>query len=400
MSPKTHKKYDICVIGGAGHIGLPLGITFANSGFKTTLLDINKEGLQKIKDGKMPFKEESGEKELKKALLSKKLSTSTSPEVICDCDIIVVVIGTPVDEYLNPDFRGIIRLVDTYIPHFKDGQTLILRSTVLPGTSEKIQNYLYQKGKKISVAFCPERIIQGKALIELKEAPQIISAFSETTLKKVEKIFKKITKKKIIKLKPIEAELAKLYSNAWRYISFAVANQFYMISKDHDLDYVKIHEAMTEDYPRNNGLPMPGFAAGPCLFKDTMQLSAFAHNNFFLGHSAMLINEGLPAFIVNKLKQKHNLRDKKIGILGMAFKANNDDPRDSLAYKLKKIAHTECKEVFCHDIYIKDQDFHSLEKVLEKSDIIILATPHNEYKRIDPKKYPKKTFIDIWSFWN
>ena len=114
----------------------------------------------------------------------------------------------------------------------------------------------------------------------------------------------------------------------------------------------------------------------------------------------MLINEGLPAFIINQLKLSHNLKNTKIGILGMAFKANNDDPRDSLAYKLRKIALTECDNVFCHDVYIKDPNFHPMETVIKESDIIILATPHKEYGLINTKRYPKKTFIDIWNFWN
>ena len=135
----------------------------------------------------------------------------------------------------------------------------------------------------------------------------------------------------------MEAELAKLFSNAWRYITFAVANQFYMIAEENGLDYKKIDYAMRKDYPRNTNMPTPGFAAGPCLFKDTMQLSAFARNSFFLGHSAMLVNEGLPQFIIEQLKQISNLSKKTIGILGMAFKANNDDSRASLSFKLKKL---------------------------------------------------------------
>lgn len=425
--------YDLCIIGGAGHVGLPLGVAFANKGVKTVLLDINKAALGKIKAGVFPFMEENGSGELKAALKKKNLFVSQFPSVISQSRHIVLVIGTPVDEYLNPDFTGIIKTIDSYFSRFKDGHVLILRSTVYPGTSERIQRYFLERGKKVRVAFCPERILQGKAFEELRDLPQIVSAFDQKTYDEAAKLFQKLSDKKVVELKPKEAELAKLFANAWRYIKFAVGNQFFMIAEDHDLDYHKIYKATVQDYPRYQDLAPPGFAAGPCLLKDTMQLAAFNNNNFFLGHSAMLINEGLPSYLMKKMKRafsdhptaknpnlkpfigvaaestladlvkkldhNHGLRSKTVGILGMAFKANSDDPRDSLSYKLRKIAQAECREVLCHDVYIKDPTFHPVETVLAKSDIVILATPHREYKSIDPKKYPNKRFVDVWNFW-
>lgn len=423
------KKYDLCIIGGAGHVGLPLGVFFARKRVKTVLLDINTEWLKKIESGVFPFKEKDGDEELKKALRLGTLSTSSKPNVISQSDFILLVIGTPVDEYLNPDFNGLVRMIDKFFPYFKNGQTLILRSTVYPGTSERIQSYFSERGKKIGVAFCPERIVQGKSLEELKKLPQIISGFDAKTIEKVKSLFKKITSKSIIETRPIEAELAKLFSNSWRYIKFAVANQFFMIASDHNLDYHKIYAAMVKDYARNKDLPSPGFAAGPCLLKDTMQLAAFNNNNFFLGHSAMLVNEGLPNYLVQNLKRNksgtdrvkfgmpvladaksfdhilkqvssiHDLKHKTVGILGMAFKANSDDSRDSLSYKLRKIAQTEAKKVLCHDSHIKDDSFSDLNTVLREADIIILAAPHKEYRKINPQKYSGKEFLDIWNFW-
>jgi UDP-N-acetyl-D-mannosaminuronic acid dehydrogenase len=221
----------------------------------------------------------------------------------------------------------------------------------------------------------------------------------------------------------MEAELAKLFSNTWRYITFAIGNQFYMTAADHGLNYHNIYKAMVTDYERNKDLPRPGFAAGPCLLKDTMQLAAFNNNNFFLGHAAMLVNEGFPSYIIEKLlKAVPDLHNKTIGILGMAFKAESDDARDSLSYKLKKIAATKCRAVLCHDFYVKDASFSSLEDTLEKSDILILGAPHKDYAKIDIAKYKNKIlggpeiklvssnnlessnknnklFVDVWNFW-
>lgn len=392
--------YDICIIGGAGRVGLPLGVSFANKNFKTILFDINKEALDKIQNGSFPFREKDAEIYLNNALESKNLFFSNSPEVISNSKNIIIIIGTPIDQHLNPSFDSFLRIIRDYSKYFVDDQILILRSTIYPGVSEKIKNFFDRMKKKVNVAFCPERIVEGMAFDEIANLPQIISAFDDDTLNKVEALFKKITTKEIVKLNPIEAELAKLFSNAWRYIKFAVANQFFMIAEDYDLDYLKIDKAMKAGYKRNEDLPSPGFAAGPCLFKDTMQLAAFHRNNFFLGHAAMLLNEGLPNFIIHKLKRKLNLQDKVIGILGMSFKADCDDIRDSLSVKLKKIAEIESKEVLCHDFYIKSNEpsFISLEELLERADILILATPHKEYKKINLSEHKNKIIIDIWGF--
>ena len=394
-------KYELCIIGGAGHVGLPLGVSFANGGVKTVLLDINKEALEKIQSGTFPFKERGGEEALKEALQSGNICTTDASEVIADSKYILIVLGTPIDEYLSPEFGGIMRALDRYGDCFRDGHIIILRSTVYPGTTEKIQNYFLEKGKKIKVAFCPERITQGYAIEEIKVLPQIVSAFDDDTLKEVSALFQKITSAKIISVKPIEAELAKLFTNAWRYIRFAVANQFFIIAQENGLDYQHIERAMKEDYARNKDLPSPGFTAGPCLLKDTMQLAAFTNNNFWLGHAAMLVNEGLVNHVIKGLKREYanSLKDKTVGILGMAFKANSDDHRDSLSYKLRKIAHVECKEVLCSDPYVKNEQFVSIDHVLKHSDIIILAAPHAEYAGINPKDYPRVRFVDIWNFW-
>ena len=397
---KELTKHDACIIGGAGHIGLPLGVVLALNGVKTVLFDINKESLRQIKSGIFPFKERDGAKGLKEALSKKTLFVSSVPEAITQSRFVFLVVGTPIDEYLNPHITGIFKVLDNYFDYFRDGQILILRSTIYPNTSERIQRYFEERKKKVHVAFCPERIVEGNALHELQNLPQIISAFDSKTLGVVRDLFGKLTKRKIIAVKPIEAELAKLFCNAWRYIHFSIANQFFMIASDHGLNYSTIHKAMVEDYERNKDIPRPGFAAGPCLLKDTMQLAAFNNNNFFLGHTAMLVNEGLPSHILHKLSQEFpDLKKKTIGILGMAFKADSDDHRDSLSFKLKKIAETKCKKVLCHDFYIKNSSFHSLPNVLRQADIIILAAPHTQYKSIDFKKYKNKKIVDIWDFW-
>jgi UDP-N-acetyl-D-mannosaminuronic acid dehydrogenase len=197
-----------------------------------------------------------------------------------------------------------------------------------------------------------------------------------------------------IELQPEEAELAKLFTNTWRYIKFAAVNQFYMLADSRGLDFERIRRGLVQDYPRAADMPSAGFAAGPCLLKDTMQLAAFSDNTFALGHSAMLVNEGLPLYIVSKLAEEHPLTDLTVGILGAAFKAGSDDIRSSLAYKLKRLLSFKAGRVLMTDPYVTvDADLVPLEQVLEESDVLIVATPHPEYRSVRTDK----PVADVWN---
>lgn len=385
---------NITIVGGCGHVGLPLSVVFANKGKRVCILDINKEAIDLINKGKVLFKDYKLEEYLKDALDSNSIMATDDPSFITKSEIIVMIIGTPVDDHLNPKLSDLLNVVNKYLKYFKNGQLIILRSTVYPGTTEIINNLLKENRLEIDIAFCPERIAQGNSIIELGKLPQIISSFTIGGLNKSRKLFELITND-IIELEPIEAELAKLFTNTWRYINFATANQFYMVANDLGLDFYRIYNAMTYNYPRTKGFPTAGFAAGPCLFKDTMQLASFYKNNFFLGHSAMLINEGLPNYLVGKLKQKHKLKKLVIGILGMTFKANSDDIRESLSFKLKKLLEFEAKKVYCSDYHLDSPELVSEKELIKKCDIIIIATPHDKYKDIDTMG---KKVYDIWNF--
>jgi UDP-N-acetyl-D-mannosaminuronic acid dehydrogenase len=387
--------YDVCIVGGLGHVGLPLGISLANAGEKVVLYDINEKARSIVSQGKMPFIE-AGAEELLKKVLNKKLFVSSDKKVISESYFVVIVIGTPVDEHLNPRFTIFRNLFDEIMEMTGNDQHIILRSTVFPGTTEKIKTVIESKGKITRVSYCPERIAQGKAIEELRSLPQIVATFDEASRAEATKLFSLLTRE-ILYLSPFEAELAKLFTNVWRYIEFSISNQFYQIATQHGVDFYKIYNAITYQYPRAKGFPPAGFAAGPCLFKDTMQLAAFSNNSFFLGHAAMLINEGLPNFIVQRLKEKYPLKDKIVGILGMAFKANNDDKRESLSYKLKKILEIEAKKVLCSDVYINEEEVISPGEVINQSDVIIMGTPHKEYADLVIEK--SKILVDIWNFY-
>jgi UDP-N-acetyl-D-mannosaminuronic acid dehydrogenase len=387
--------YDICVIGGCGRVGLPLAIAFADKGLNVLIYDLDESRIEKVKDGVMPFLEEGCDQKLRQ-VVNNNLKLVDDAASISQAKFLIVAIGTPIEEHLNPIYAGMRKSIEALLPYLVKGQYVILRSTVYPGTTQKLYEFLKENGALVNVAFCPERIVEGKALSELESLPQIVSAFDEQTIQVVSDLFKVLTGD-IVVLEPIEAELAKLITNAWRYITFAAANQFFMLADKHGLDYRRIYQGVSYKYPRIQDLPKPGFAAGPCLFKDTMQMAAFSDNTFFLGHAAMLVNEGLPNYIIQKLKEKVDLRDKSVGILGMAFKANSDDERDSLSFKLKRLLTMEAKRVYCTDPYVTRDYFVTAEELVEKSHIIIVATPHAQYRRLSIAK--DKLVVDIWDFY-
>jgi UDP-N-acetyl-D-mannosaminuronic acid dehydrogenase len=386
---------DVCVIGGGGHVGLPLALTFADAGLRTVIYDTNGDTVAKIRRGVMPFAEEGAQELLRRALDRRLLDVSESPEPMSECRFLILIIGTPVDEHLKPSFTAMLRAIESCSAHLRNGQILILRSTVFPGISEHVQKDLEARGLDIGVAFCPERVAEGKSLREFRELPQIISAFRPETLEAARGLFARFTPE-FIEMTPMEAELCKLMTNASRYIQFAIANQFYTIARDHGLNFDRILYGCRHNYPRMAGMPGPGFAAGPCLLKDTMQLAAFSQNSFLLGHSAMLINEGLPGKLVELAKREVDLSAKTTGILGMAFKAESDDPRDSLSYKLRNLLTLESRRVLCTDPYVPDPSLAPLERVMAEADVLFLATPHRIYREL---QIPEgKLLFDVWSW--
>ncbi|MEP6994754.1 MAG: nucleotide sugar dehydrogenase [Acidobacteriota bacterium] len=386
---------DVCVIGGGGHVGLPLALTFAESGLKTVIYDTNAKTVEKIRRGVMPFAEEGAPELLRKMLGGSLLEISESPELMSECRFLVLVIGTPVDEHLTPSFTAMNRAIEACFAHLRNGQILILRSTIFPGISEHIQKDLAARGLDITVAFCPERVAQGHSLREIRQLPQIVSAFRPETLQAVKDLFGRFVQE-FIEMTPMEAEVCKLMTNATRYIQFAIANQFYTIARESGLDFDRILHGCRHNYPRMAGMPGPGFAAGPCLLKDTMQLAAFSRNSFPLGHSAMLVNEGLPARLVELARRDVDLSQKVVGVLGMAFKAESDDARDSLSYKLRNLLALETRRVLCTDPYVPDATLVPLERVIAEADVLFLATPHGVYRGL---QIPEgKIVYDAWNW--
>lgn len=394
---KTNAKtaISLTVVGGAGHVGIPLVLSFASKGQRVMINDVNEHALAMLKKGRPPFIEHGAQELLRDALENDRLVFSSRNDEIPSSGPVIVTIGTPVDEFLNPVFKVVKSCIDGLLPHLSNGQLLILRSTVYPGTTDWLEAYVKQCGRDILVAFCPERGLQGYGIDELSSMPQIVSGTTPQAEEAAAALFSSIATE-IVRVKPIEAELAKIFSNTYRYIEFATTNQFYMIARSAGADYNAILGAMKRNYPRAARIPRAGFAAGPCLFKDTLQLAAFARNQFALGHAAMLVNEGLVLYVVDELRHLRDLSQTTIGLLGMAFKPEVDDIRSSLSYKLKHSLQMHAREVLTTDPFVNcDPALLPVNEVIDRSDVLILCTPHRVYKDLDLKGKP---VFDLWGF--
>ena len=389
MSKQIQNK--IVIVGGGGHVGLPLGLALSKCGYSVIAFDTSTSTVDEVNSGVMPFLEDGAQALLESSLADQSFLASTNPDCLLAAEIVIVVIGTPVDEHLSPDPNSVVNAVSELCPYMNDSQLLILRSTVFPGVSSRVEGLINKKIPGMEIAYCPERIAEGHAIEELGTLPQIIGTRSDSAFARAAEIFNALSGK-TLRTTPEEAELAKLFTNVWRYLKFAAANQFYMMANDFGVDYEKVRHAIAYEYPRASDLPMAGFAAGPCLFKDTMQLSALVQLNFPLGHAAVMINEGTPGYLVSRLERKFDLSKMTVGILGMAFKADVDDTRSSLAFKLRKILLFKCKSVLISDPFVNDARLVNQETLLQESDILIIGAPHSIYRNLETDK----VVIDIW----
>jgi UDP-N-acetyl-D-mannosaminuronic acid dehydrogenase len=397
---KTNSFRTISVI-GIGRVGLPLALMLSESGFKVYGIDKNKELIKKLKNGIFPFIEEDGKKILKKHL-NKNFFPTTDYSFIKNSDVIIITIGTPLSKNRMPDFRELMNSVKKILLLMQKGQLIILRSTLSPGMTESIKDFIEEKncwneGKDFFIAYCPERILEGKALKELKDIPQIIGVFNERAFKLSKETLRFAPYH--LKTNPKAAELAKLFSNMYRYILFAIPNEFLRIADYYGADFYEIRKLVNFKYKRAN-IPMPGFTAGPCLQKDGFFLITKGLKPRLI-LNAYEVNESLPEYFVKKIEKKYdfNFKNKKVVILGMAFKADIDDTRNSLSFKLKKVLEKKGATVYCHDPYLKDYK-KNLNKILKNSDVVFIAQPHKIYKKLNKKLKAliKKNIIvcDVW----
>ena len=240
----------LAIVGGCGHVGLPLALAFARKGYSVDLLDVSPERVAMVNGGRMPFHEEGADALLAETVRAGRIKATTDPAVLEDAAAIIVTIGTPVDEYLDPSVGAFDRSMNELLDRVRPGQMLVLRSTLFPGVTDRLARQLEQRGRiDVDLAYCPERIVQGQSLRELEQLPQLVAGTTTRAAERAAELFRVVCPK-VLFLRPIEAELAKLFCNAWRYINFAIANQFYVISQHFEADFQTSTTRLREDYPR------------------------------------------------------------------------------------------------------------------------------------------------------
>lgn len=384
VGSKTFMENQKIAIFGIGRVGLPLALVLADAGFQVTGIDVDPYRIALIKHKIMPFIEEGAQPLLEKygGNRLQVFSQQHFSKIISENQIIILTLGTPIDETYSPNFGQLEDLVTSMIPFIRNDHFIILRSTVSPGATEQFARQLEEQtklkiGLDIFLAYCPERIAEGKSIEELREIPQIIGTLDEKSAQKAANIFNKIAPK-ILTTSPKAAELAKLFCNMYRYIDFAIGNEFMMIAENYGCDIYEVLNLVNHGYKRG-GLKSPGLTAGPCLVKDGFFLidkSPYME----LVTAAWRLNENIPGYILSRIKSEvKNLYKKKVAILGLSFKKNIDDVRFSHSPKLQRYLEAEGARVYIHDPFIDSQQ---LEDVINNADILILAVDHDSFKNL------------------
>ncbi len=385
----------VVVIGGCGRLGLRISLIAANKDHNVTAIDIDDERINEIKHGSLPFTEQGAEIYLEQALKSKSLKLNLEYDVIADAEIIIITIGTPVDSNLNPSLEPVAGAIFDISGYLKRNQLIIFRNTLSPAILNRIKTLIedktgYTVGKDIYLAFAPEMTNENSTIHDLLNSPQPIGAFEKESFKTAERFFKTITKGKIDFLTPEEAMLAKLMKNMHSYIQAAWANESYLIAESFGANIHKILDSIPEIKSPNPNTSGPGMHKEGWFLTDRIPFNELVTNAF-------KINESIPSHIIKKL-QGHKAH--KIAILGMTNKADSDDARASLSYKLRKALFYQDYNVVCYDPFLPE---YSDSSALLNSEAIILMTPHKEFKNLSEilklVKKPGVLIIDIHGFW-
>ena len=385
---------------GLGRVGLPFALFLADRGCVVHGIDTNTATVEALTAGRLPFRED-GAAEALAATRGTRFFAGTDLAALAKAETIIITLGTPVDDFNNPVFLPIENLLRAALPHLHAGQLLVLRSTVAPGSTEHLGRLIerttsFRIGRDLFLAFCPERIAEGKSFTELPEVPQIVGGVDAASSARAARFFTLVTPT-VIQVDARSAELAKLFCNMYRYIDFAVSNEFMMIAAQHGREVYPIIDAVNRGYKRG-GLKSPGLAGGPCLYKDGFFLTGKIPYNELIA-SAWKIHETTPAYLVDQVRARVPIDGAKVALLGLAFKRNIDDTRNSLAFKLKKILVAEGADLHLHDPFL---GYESREAALADADAIFLAMNHSAFEDLTPARLrqiakPGAIVCDIWN---
>ena len=374
--------HDVSII-GLGRVGLPLALCFADRGLRVLGVDKDPERLDAVRAGRMPFKETGTQELLDQVRGTGRLQLSARVADAAQAEHIVITLGTPSFSHIEIDMRDIRSALDDLLPVLEPGHSLILRSTVAPGTTDFVAGYLakqrgFEVGSEVFVAHAPERIAAGKFVAEISSLPCIVGGVGEESGERVGRLFSTFGAP-IVQTTPVQAELAKIWTNILRYTQFALPNLLMMDCERHDANVFEVIDLINRDYPRG-GIAQPGLTGGTCLRKD-FAFSEERSNSPGMLLGVSRVNESVPLFLVEGIKRRlENLAGKKVAVLGLSFKRDTDDERDSLAHKLIRLVERELADVAVHDPHVTEPT-QSFDDAVLDADVIVVATNHSEFSR-------------------
>lgn len=397
---------DVAVV-GVGRVGLPLALAFADTGLRTLGVDANAEIIAAVDDGRMPFEEPGAEAVMARVKAAGRLEMSGDVAEAARARHIVLTLGTPSFSHIEIDVSQIRSVLDDLLPHLREGHCLVLRSTIAPGTTEFVAGYLemqrgFTVGEDIFVAHVPERIAASRFFEEISTLPCIVGGIGARSGEVAAEPFVALGAP-VVQTTPIQAELAKIWTNILRYAEFALPNRLMMECEQYGANVFDVIELINQDYPRG-GMKLPGMTAGTCLRKDfTFSEERSSAPGMLLAVSR--VHESVPLFLVDGVRRRlpeTSFRGRKIAVLGLAFKSDTDDERDSLSFKLIRLLERDLALVAAHDPHSPSSTL-TFEEAVTGAEAVVLATNHSTWQnpatlaRIAELAAPGAVLADPWN---
>ncbi len=384
---------------GLGRVGLPLALSFADRGVEVVGVERDASVLRSLESGQMPFHETGTQELLERVQANGGFRWTERATDAAEVDHFVLTLGTPALVHLEIDVSQIRSALDDLLPLLRSGHSLVLRSTVAPGTTEWVAGYLEQRrgfhvGEDLFVSHVPERIAENHFLEEIASLPTIVGGVGEGSHDRAASLFE-VFGTEIVHTTPTQAELAKIWTNILRYAQFALPNLLMMECEQYGANVFDVVELINHDYPRG-GMKAPGLTAGTCLRKD------FAFSEERSQAPGMLlavsrVHETVPRFLVDGLRQRlGSLRDRKVAVLGLTFKRDSDDLRDSLSGKLIRLLERELAHVARHDPHVPELS-EALDSALADADAVVIATNHSEFEGLAARMPAGAVLVDPWN---